>query len=167
MRHKVGGWKLGRNTAHRRSLLRNLATSLIVEERIETTVPKAKALRPQVEKMITLGKRGDLAARRQAAAYLMTKDAVRKLFDTIGPRFGDRNGGYTRIVRTGWRKGDGADNAFIELLGSEQVIDEKRQKRAEARTKRADEVRKQMEEADAQAKAEAGAEPAAGGESKE
>ena len=167
MRHKVGGWKLGRNTAHRRSLLRNLATSLIVEERIETTVPKAKALRPQVEKMITLGKRGDLAARRQAAAYLMTKDAVRKLFDTIGPRFGDRNGGYTRIVRTGWRKGDGADNAFIELLGSEQVIDEKRQKRAEARTKRADEVRKQMEEADAQAKPEAGAEPAAGGESKE
>ena len=117
--------------------------------------------------MITLGKRGDLAARRQAAAYLMTKDAVRKLFDTIGPRFGDRKGGYTRIVRTGWRKGDGADNAFIELLGSEQVIDEKRQKRAEARTKRADEVRKQMEEADAQAKVEAGAEPAAGGESKE
>lgn len=167
MRHKVGGWKLGRNTAHRRSLLRNLVTSLIVEERIETTVPKAKALRPQVEKMITLGKRGDLAARRRAAAYLMTKDAVRKLFDTIGPRFGDRKGGYTRIVRTGWRKGDGADNAFIELLGSEQVIDEKRQKRAEARTKRAEEVRKQMEDADAQAKAEAGAEPAAGGESNE
>src|SRR5437660_4379226 len=137
MRHKESGWKLGRNTAHRRSLLRNLVTSLILEERIETTLPKAKALRPQVEKMITLGKRGDLAARRQALAYLMTGAAVDKLFDTIGPRFGDRNGGYLRIVRSGWNKGDGADKAFIELLGSEQVIDEKRQKRAETRAKRA------------------------------
>src|SRR5215831_17830759 len=100
MRHKVGGWKLGRNTAHRRSLLRNLVTSLLMENRIETTIPKAKAMRPHVEKMITLGKRGDLAARRQAAAYLMTDEAVKKLFDTIGPRFGDRNGGYTRIIRT-------------------------------------------------------------------
>ncbi len=108
MRHKVAGWKLGRNTAHRRSLLRNLVTSVIVEERVETTVPKAKAARPLVEKMITLGKRGDLAARRLAAAYLMTNAAVVKLFDTIGPRFGDRNGGYLRIVRTGWNKGDPA-----------------------------------------------------------
>ena len=137
MRHKVAGWKLGRNTAHRRSLLRNLVTSLILEERVETTVPKAKAMRPQVEKMITLGKRGDLAARRQALAYLMTSAAVDKLFDTIGPRFGDRNGGYLRIIRTGWRKGDGADNAFIELLGSEKLLDEKREKRSEARSKRA------------------------------
>ena len=150
MRHKVAGYKLGRNTAHRRSLLRNLVTSLIVEERIETNVPKAKAMRPQVEKMITLGKKGNLAARRQAAAYLMTDEAVRKLFDTVAPRFGDRNGGYTRIVRTGWNKGDGADKAFIELLGSEQVLDEKRQKRAEIRAKRAEEARKAMEEAEAQ-----------------
>ena len=141
MRHKVAGWKLGRNTAHRRSLLRNLVTSLILEERIETTVPKAKAMRPQVEKMITLGKRGDLAARRQAHAYLMTAAAVDKLFDTIGPRFGDRNGGYLRIVRTAWQKGDGADKAFIELLGSEKMLDEKRQKRAE-------EAKKAMQEAD-------------------
>lgn len=148
MRHKVAGWKLGRNTAHRRSLLRNLVTSLILEERIETTVPKAKAMRPQVEKMITLGKRGDLAARRQAYAYLMTAAAVDKLFDTIAPRFGDRNGGYLRIVRTAWQKGDGADKAFIELLGSEQVLDEKRQKRAEARAKRAEEAKKAMEESD-------------------
>src|SRR5206468_1289658 len=108
MRHKVAGWKLGRTTAHRRSLLRNMTTSLIIEERIETTVPKAKALRPQVEKMITLGKRGDLSARRQASAYLMTREAVNKLFDTVGPRFGDREGGYLRIVRAGWQKGDGA-----------------------------------------------------------
>src|SRR6201993_187252 len=150
MRHKVAGWKLGRNTAHRRSLLRNLVTSLIVEERIETSVPKAKAMRPQVEKMITLGKKGDLAARRQAAAYLMTDEAVSKLFDTVAPRFGDRQGGYLRIVRTSWRKGDGADKAFIELLGSEQVLDEKRQKRAEVRAKRAEETRKAMEEAEAQ-----------------
>jgi large subunit ribosomal protein L17 len=155
MRHKVSGYKLGRTTSHRRSLLRNMATSLIIEERIETTVPKAKALRPTVEKMITLGKRGDLAARRQAAAYLMTDEAVRKLFETIGPRFGDRNGGYTRIVRGAWQKGDGADKAFIELLGSEKVLDEKRQKRAEARAKKAEETRKAMEEAEQAQQAQA------------
>jgi large subunit ribosomal protein L17 len=151
MRHKVAGWKLGRNTAHRRSLLRNLVTSLIVEERIETTIPKAKAMRPHVEKMITLGKRGDLAARRLATSYLMTSEAVTKLFDTIAPRFGDRNGGYLRIVRTSWQKGDGAEKAFIELLGSEKVLDEKREKRAEARAKRVAEAKKAMEEAEAQA----------------
>jgi large subunit ribosomal protein L17 len=149
MRHKVAGFKLGRTTSHRRSLLRNLVTSLILEERIETTVPKAKALRPRVEKMITLGKRGDLAARRQAAAYLMSDEAVRKLFDTVGPRFGDRNGGYTRIIRGGWQKGDGADKAFVELLGSEQLQEEKRQKRAETRAKKAEETKKAMEEAEA------------------
>jgi len=165
MRHKVAGWKLGRNTAHRRSLLRNLVTSLILEERIETTVPKAKAMRPQVEKMITLGKRGDLTARRQAHAYLMTSAAVDKLFDTIAPRFGDRNGGYLRIVRTAWQKGDGADKAFIELLGSEKVLDEKRQKRAETRAKRAAEAKKAMEEAEAQQGGEAAA-PGAEGEEK-
>jgi large subunit ribosomal protein L17 len=158
MRHKVAGYKLGRTTSHRRSLLRNMATSLIIEERIETTVPKAKALRPTVEKMITLGKRGTLAARRQAMAYLMTDEAVNKLFDTIGPRFGDRNGGYTRIVRTAWQKGDGADKAFIELLGSETLLDEKRQKRADARAKKAEETRKAMEEQEANQQAEAAVE---------
>ena len=165
MRHKVAGFKLGRTTSHRRSLLRNMVTSLILEERIETTVPKAKALRPSIEKMITLGKKGDLAARRKAAAYVMTDEAIAKLFDTLGPRFGDREGGYTRIVRTGWNKGDGADKAFIELLGSEKVLDEKRQKRAEARAKKAEETRKAMEEAEAQQKAEA--EAAGAGEGKE
>ena len=159
MRHKVAGYKLGRNTAHRRSLLRNLVTSVIMEERVETTVPKAKAARPLVEKMITLGKRGDLSARRQAHAYLMTSAAVDKLFETIGPRFGDRNGGYLRIVRAGWQKGDGTDKAFVELLGSEKLQEEKRQKRAETRAKRAAEAKKAMEEAEAQ--------PAAEGESKE
>jgi large subunit ribosomal protein L17 len=165
MRHKVAGWKLGRNPSHRRSLLRNLVTSLIIEERIETTVPKAKAMRPLVEKMITLGKRSDLSARRQALAFLMTSAAVDKLFDAIGPRFGDRNGGYLRIVRTGWRKGDGADNAFIELLGSEKVLDEKRQKRAEARSKRAEENKRAMDEAQTQGGVEHPA-PGAEGEDK-
>ena len=151
MRHKVAGYKLGRTTSHRRAMLRNMVTSIIMEERIETTVIKAKAVRPSVEKMITLGKKGGLAARRQAASYLMTNEAVTKLFDTVAPRFGDRTGGYTRIVRTAWRKGDGAEKAFIELLGSEQVLDEKRQKRAEIRAKRAEENRKAMEHADAEA----------------
>ena len=162
MRHKVAGWKLGRNTSHRRSLLRNLVTSLIVEERIETTVPKAKALRPLVEKMITLGKRGDLSARRQAGAYLMTKDAVTRLFDTVAPRFGDREGGYLRIIRAGWRKGDGADTVFVELLGSEKVQEEKREKRAAVRSKRAEEAKKAMEEAEAQQGVEHTAEHAEG-----
>ena len=145
MRHLKAGWKLGRNTSHRRALLRNLVTSIIMDERIETTVTKAKAMRPHVEKMITLGKRGDQAARRLAASYLMTRESVDKLFDTVAPRFGDRNGGYLRIVRVGFQKGDGAEKAFIELLGSEKLQEEKRQKRAEGRAKRAEEARKAME----------------------
>jgi len=153
MRHRRAGWKLGRNTEHRRALLRNLVTSLIVEERIETTLTKAKAMRPHVEKMITLGKRGDVSARRQAAAYLMTRESVDKLFDTISPRYGDRDGGYLRIVHGGFRQGDGGDVAFVELLGSEATLDEKRQKRAEARAKRAEENRKAMEAANAEAAA--------------
>ncbi len=151
MRHLKAGTKLGRNTSHRRALLRNLVTSLIMEERIETTVPKAKAMRPLVERMITLGKRGDLNARRQAAGFLMTREAVDKLFATVSPRMGDRNGGYLRILHSGWQKGNGADLAIIELMGSEQVIAEKHKKRAEARAKRAEEARKAMEEAEAQA----------------
>jgi large subunit ribosomal protein L17 len=166
MRHRKAGTKLGRNTSHRRALLRNLVTSLIVEERVETTLPKAKAIRPQVEKMITLGKRGDVSARRLAAAYLMTSEAVDKLFDTIAPRMGDRNGGYLRIIKGGFRKGDGGEVAFIELLGSEALQEEKRKKRAETRAKRAEEAKKAMEEA----QQEAGGQPPAaseGGEAKE
>jgi large subunit ribosomal protein L17 len=150
MRHRRAGWKLGRNTSHRRALLRNLVTSLIVEERIETTITKAKAMRPHVEKMITLGKRGDVAARRLAASYLMTRESVDKLFDSISPRYGDRAGGYLRIIHSGFRKGDGGEKAFVELLGSEKTLDEKRQKRSELRAKRAEETRKAMEEAQAQ-----------------
>ena len=163
MRHRRAGWTLGRNTEHRRALLRNLVTSLIVDERIETTLTKAKAMRPHVEKMITLGQRGDVAARRQAMSYLMTRDAVDKLFDTISPRYGDREGGYLRIVHGGFRQGDGGDIAWVELLGSEKTLDEKRQKRSEARAKRAAETKKAMEEAEA-AQGHGDAEPASGGD---
>jgi len=141
MRHRNFGRKLSRNTEHRRSLLRNLVTSLIVEERIETTVAKAKAARTVAERVITLGKRGSLHARRQAAGYLMTAPALKKLFEDVAKRFAQRPGGYTRIVRTGWRRGDGADLAVLELLGTEVL-----QKRAEARAKRVEAVRKRQEE---------------------
>jgi len=143
MRHRKAGYKLGRNTSHRRALLRNLVTSILVEDRVETTLTKAKAVRPHVERMITLGKKGDLHSRRQALSFLMTGEAVSRLFDTVAPRYGDRNGGYLRIVRTGFQRGDGAEKAYIELLGAEQLLDEKRQKRADARAKR----RAEMEEA--------------------
>ncbi|HET8638313.1 MAG TPA: 50S ribosomal protein L17 [Acidobacteriaceae bacterium] len=146
MRHRNAGYKLGRNTSHRRALLRNLVTSIVLEDRVETTVAKAKAARPHVEKLITLGKRGDLHARRQALAYLQTREAVTRLFDTVAPRYGDRQGGYLRIIRSGFQRGDGAEKAFIELLGAEQLLDEKRQKRAEARAKRREEMQKQLEE---------------------
>ena len=154
MRHRKVTKKLGRNTSHRRALLRNLVTSLIMEERIETTTAKAKAMRPHVEKMITLGKRGDLAARRLALGYLMTRESVTRLFDTVAPRFGDRNGGYLRIIHKGWRSGDGADTVYIELLGSEKIIEAKRAKRADVKAKRQEKVRKQMEEEQASAAAE-------------
>ena len=146
MRHRNAGYKLGRNTSHRRALLRNLVTSIVLEDRVETTITKAKAARPHVEKLITLGKKGDLHARRQALAFLQTREAVTRLFDTVAPRYGDRNGGYLRIVRTGFQRGDGAEKAFIELLGAEKILDEKRQKRAEAREKRREEMQKQLAE---------------------
>jgi large subunit ribosomal protein L17 len=130
MRHRYAGYKLKRDTAGRNSLLRNLATSVIEAERVVTTVPKAKAVQPIVEHMITLAKADTLHTRRQAAAFLRTPDSVKKLFDTLGTRFGQRNGGYTRIVRLGPRKGDGAEQAMIELVGSELV------KRALDRAKR-------------------------------
>jgi large subunit ribosomal protein L17 len=151
MRHRNAGYKLGRNTSHRRALLRNLVTSIILEDRVETTIAKAKAVRPHVEKLITLGKKGDLHARRQALSFLQTRDAVTRLFDTVAPRYGDRNGGYLRIVRRGFQRGDGAEKAFIELLGAEQILDEKRQKRAEDRTKRREEMQKALAEEQAQA----------------
>jgi large subunit ribosomal protein L17 len=156
MRHQRATKKLGRNTSHRRALLRNLVTSLMIEERIETTPAKAKAMRPHVEKMITLGKRGDLAARRLAGAFLLTRQSLDRLFNDIAPRMGDRNGGYLRILHKGFRQGDNAPTVFIELLGSEKVIEAKRTKRAEVRAKRKEKIQKQMEEEQQAAAAESG-----------
>ena len=145
MRHRNAGFKLGRNTSHRRALLRNLVTSVIVEDRVETTVAKARAVRPLVEKMITLGKKGDLHSRRQALAFLTTDDSVTRLFEVVAPRYGDRQGGYLRIVKAGFQKGDGAEKAFIELLGAEAQLDEKRQKREEVKAKKRAELAEALE----------------------
>ena len=146
MRHRKAGFKLGRNTSHRRALLRSLVTSVIVEDRVETTVAKAKAVRPHIEKMITLGKKGDLHSRRQALSFLQTDTAVSRLFETVAPRYGDRQGGYLRIVRTGFRKGDGGEKAFIELLGAEKQLEIKSKKRADIKAKKRAELEKQLEE---------------------
>ncbi len=123
MRHKLAGRKLGRTSSHRKAMFRNMVTSLIEHERIVTTTEKAKELRPIAEKMITLGKRGDLHARRQALGYIRSKDIVEKLFTEISDKFADRKGGYTRILKTGVRKGDTAEMAILELVGYEEVIE--------------------------------------------
>jgi large subunit ribosomal protein L17 len=143
MRHRKAGVKLKRDISARRALLRGLVTNVIEEERITTTVPKAKAARPLVEKMITLAKEDNLHTRRQAAAFLVKPEAVLKLFEKLGPRFNQREGGYTRIVRLGWRKGDGAETAKLELVGSELV------KRAADRAQRREERLKALREGSA------------------
>ncbi len=134
MRHHRATTKLGRQANHRRALLRNLVTSLLREERMMTTVQKARFLRPYAERMITLGKKGGLHARRQAAAFLVDPETVQKLFSTVGPRFSQRPGGYTRMTRLGWRRGDGAELAMVELVGSELKKREKKKKDEEAST---------------------------------
>src|SRR5439155_11501101 len=116
MRHHRAGKKLGRDSAHRKALYANLAGSLIEHGRIKTTEAKAKAVKPFAEQMITLGKRGDLAARRQAIAELRSQDVVHQLFADIAPRFADRPGGYSRIVKLGPRQGDAADMVYLELV---------------------------------------------------
>src|SRR5579862_2630469 len=146
MRHLVSGSKLGRQPAHRRATLRNLVTNLIEKERIQTTLLRAKAARPIAERMITLGKRDSLHSRRQAAAFLMTPGATKKLFADLAPRFADRPGGYTRIIRTGWRIGDGAELAILEFIGSELKKKEKRPR------KRGEEAPKEEEQKEATAK---------------
>ena len=111
MRHRNAGYKLGRNPSHRRALLRNLVTSILLMDRVETTITKCKAAQPLVEKMITLGKRGTVHARRQALSYLMTPESVERLFGVIAKGYGDRNGGDTRITRSRVRQGDAAEMA--------------------------------------------------------
>ena len=155
MRHKIAGRKLGRNPSHRRAMLRNLVTSFLQHERLVTTLPKAKALRPLAEKMITLGKRDTLHARRQGSAYLLDDSTAKKVFDTIAPRFSDRPGGYSRIVRLGPRVGDGGDVAVIELLGSELEAKKAKDTAAAAKEKdesEASETKEAAESEDSEAK---------------
>ena len=116
MRHRKAGRKLGRITSHREAMMRNMVTSVLEHERIVTTVPKAKEARRVVDQMITLGKRGDLHARRQAMSYVRSKSVVAKMFDELSPQYAERRGGYTRIVRTGVRAGDAAPMAILELV---------------------------------------------------
>jgi len=132
MRHKKAGKQLSRNTSHRRALLRNIVTSLFKHEQIETTDAKAKSLRPIAEKMITLAKRGDLHARRQALSYLQDKAVTHKLFDELKDRFLDRQGGYVRIVKKGVRKGDAAPISIVQLVpeGEEKKADKKKAKKS-------------------------------------
>ncbi|GAB4353465.1 MAG: 50S ribosomal protein L17 [Oricola sp.] len=116
MRHGKSGRKLNRTASHRKAMFANMAASLIEHEQIVTTLPKAKEIRPIVEKLVTLGKRGDLHARRQAIAAIRDENQVRKLFDTLATRYADRNGGYIRIMKAGFRHGDSAPMAVVEFV---------------------------------------------------
>ena len=121
MRHGNSGRKLNRTASHRKAMLANMAVALIKHEQIITTLPKAKELRPYVEKLVTLGKRGDLHARRQAYAALPDKEWAAKLFDVLGPRYAERNGGYTRVLKAGFRHGDSAPMAVIEFVDRDET----------------------------------------------
>jgi len=135
MRHRKRTVKLGRTASHRRAMFRNMVTSLLAQERIETTVAKAKEARRFADRMVTLGKKGTLHARRQALTFIMDKDVVSKLFSELAPRYADRNGGYTRIIRTGFRRGDGAELAILEMVGRiapKPKLEKKKGKKEEA-----------------------------------
>ena len=147
MRHQRSGKKLGRDSAHRKALYANLTGALIEHGRIRTTETKAKAVRPIAEKMITLGRRGDIHARRQALAFLRSQDVVYKLFSDVGPRFKDRPGGYSRVVKIGPRPGDSAPMAYLELVDySPQVAEAERA--ARRRLRRGREVEEEQQPAE-------------------
>jgi large subunit ribosomal protein L17 len=146
MRHQKKTIKLGRTAEHRKALLANQVCSLIEHQRIKTTLAKAKAVRPLAEKMVTLGKRGSIHARRTALATLRQKNAVKKLFDDIAPRSAERNGGYTRIVKLGQRKSDSAPMAFIEWVDA-QVVEEKAAEKKKAKQKGGEPIAQQTEPA--------------------
>jgi large subunit ribosomal protein L17 len=131
LRHARSGKKLGRDSAHRKALYSNLAGALIEHGRIKTTVTKAKAVKPLAEQMITLGRRGDLHARRQATAFLRSRDVVHRLFADVAPLFKDRPGGYTRIVRIGPRPGDAAEMVYLELVDEEYVATQREERTPE------------------------------------
>ena len=136
MRHLNAGFKLRRNPAHRKALLRNLTASVIEKNRVETTIAKAKAVKPLVERMITLGKSGTLADKRRAFAYFFNRKTVHHLFNEVAPRFLDRNGGYTRILKGGFRKGVGAEMAIIEFVDYQYDVKAEK-KKAKAKEKKA------------------------------
>jgi large subunit ribosomal protein L17 len=167
VRHARSGKKLGRDSAHRKALYANLAGALIEHGRIKTTVTKAKAVKPIAEQMITLGRRGDLHARRQATAFLRSRDVVHKLFADVAPLFKDRPGGYTRIVKLGPRPGDSAEMAYLELVDEEYVAKEREARRevVEEPVAQAEAVEEQAaEEPEAEAEPEAVEEPEADAE---
>src|SRR6266542_3576660 len=145
MRHQKKTIKLGRTAEHRKALLANQVCSLIEHQRIQTTLAKAKAVRPLAEKMVTLGKKGSIHARRTALATLRQKNAVKKLFDDIAPRSTERNGGYTRIVKLGQRKSDSAPMAFIEWVDMAEVVEEKPAEEKKAKHKEAEPKPKKTE----------------------
>ena len=137
MRHLKGGFKLRRKPAHRKALLRNLAACLIERNRIQTTLAKAKAVRSVVEKLVTMGKSGTLADKRRGMAYLYKRKTVQTLFDEVAPRFMDRNGGYTRIIKTDFRQGDGAEMAILEFTDYIfEAKDKKAKEKAKAKAKK-------------------------------
>jgi len=156
MRHNVGYRKLGRTSEHRRALLRNLATDLFRHERLKTTLPKARELRPFAEKLITLARRDDLHARRQVVRHISDGAVVKKLFDTLGPRFAKRPGGYTRALKLGPRLGDGADMAIVELVGSEPTFKKQKEDKKARRDRKAKVREKEVAAAES---AEGGQEP--------
>lgn len=137
MRHRKAGRPLGRNSAHRRALFRNLVTSFLRHERIETTEAKAKEIRAIADKMISLGKRGDLHARRMAAAYILDKEVVGSLFSDVAPRFQNKNGGYTRLIKTRVRHGDGAPMVILELTEAKKVEKAPKKERKQKKEKEA------------------------------
>lgn len=153
MRHHRAGKKLGRDASHRKALYSNLAGSLIVHGRIKTTVTKAKAVKPIAEKMITLGRQGDIHSRRQATAFLRSQDVVHKLFSEVGPRFKARPGGYSRIIRIGPRPGDAAEMAYLELVdfsAEDQAEEKAERRRIRLRRREEAELREQAELAEEQ-----------------
>jgi len=147
MRHNVGYRKRGRQEGHRRALLRNLTTALFRHERLTTTLPKAKELRPLAERLITLARRDDLHARRRVLRQVSDKAVVKKLFDTLGPRFATRPGGYTRALKLGPRPGDGADMAIVELVGSEPTFKKQKDDKKARRDRKAKAREKETEAA--------------------
>jgi len=157
MRHQVAVRKLGRTSSHRRAMLRNMVTSLLRHERIRTTTPKAKVARRYAERMITFGKRGTLHARRQAARFINDETVLKKLFDEIAPTFAERRGGYTRIVRTGVRRGDASDMAILELVSQSSDRQDKGNRKSRERLAKFETAN------DSKSKGKAGKKAAAGG----